>query len=141
MIILDTNVVSEPLRPRCSEAVVAWLDAQPAGALYITSINCAELWAGVALLPEGTRKSTLESSLDDLLDRLFAERRLVFDDHAAKTYAGLIRATNAAGTPLPLAAGLIAAIARLHGFAVATRDAAPFRAAGVEVVDPWEFRG
>ncbi len=61
MIILDTNVVSEPLRPRCSEAVVAWLDAQPAGALYITSINCAELWAGVALLPEGTLKSTLES--------------------------------------------------------------------------------
>ncbi len=72
---------------------------------------------------------------------MFAERRLAFDDHAAKTYAGLIRATNAAGTPLPLADGLIAAVARSHGFAVATRNAAPFRAAGVEVVDPWEFRG
>ena len=139
MIILDTNVISESLRPQCSAAVTAWLDAQPAEALYITAINSAELWAGIAVMPAGLRKSTIESSLDDLLDRLFSARQLDFDRQAAKAYAELTQRTVAAGTPLPLADGLIAAIALARGFAVATRDVAPFRAAGLEVIDPWEF--
>ena len=141
MIILDTNVISESLRPRCSDAVTAWLDAQAAESLYLTAINAAELWAGVAVMPEGARKAALESSLDDLLARLFGARRLDFDHCAARAYAELTRRTMAAGTPLPLADGLIAAIALAHGFAVATRDIAPFRAAGVDVIDPWEYRG
>lgn len=137
MIILDTNVISETLRPRCSEAVTAWLDAQLAESLYITSINLAELWAGIALMPDGTRKAALESSLDALLLRLFGSRQLAFDAPAARGYAALARKTAAAGTPLPLADGMIAAIASARGFAVATRDVAPFRAAGVAVIDPW----
>lgn len=139
MIILDTNVVSEPLRPRASAAVLAWLDAQPAEALFITSINAAELWAGVALLPKGARKRALEQSLDGLLQQLFGDRRLGFDDRAARAYAGIVERTIRAGTVVPLADGLIAAIARVHGFAVATRDAAPFQAAGVAVIDPWSY--
>ncbi len=139
MIILDTTVISEPLRLRASAAVVAWLDAQPAEALYITSINAAELWAGVALMPKGNRKRTLEQSLEDLLQHLFGERRLVFDDRAARAYADIVADIAATGKGLPLADGLIAAIARAHGFAVATRDAAPFRAAGVAVIDPWSY--
>lgn len=141
MIILDTHVLSESLRPRCSEAVTAWLDAQAAESLYLTAINAAELWAGVAVMPEGARKAALESSLDDLLARLFGARRLDFDHCAARAYAELMRRTTAAGTPLPLADGLIAAIALAHGFAVATRNIAPFQAAGVAVIDPWEYRG
>jgi hypothetical protein len=137
MIVLDTNVISEPLRPHCSETVTAWLDAQAAETLYITAINAAELWAGVALLPEGARKRALESSLADLLDRLFGGRLLDFDRRAARAYAEIARKTAAAGVPLPLADGLIAAIAQAHGFAVATRDTAPFRAAGIEVINPW----
>ena len=141
MIILDTHVISGSLRPLCSDAVTAWLDAQAAESLYLTAINAAELWAGVAVMPEGARKAALESSLDDLLARLFGARRLDFDHCAARAYAELTRRTMAAGTPLPLADGLIAAIALAHGFAVATRDIAPFQAAGVEVINPWEYRG
>lgn len=141
MIILDTHVISESLRPRCSDAVTAWLDAQAAESLYLTAINAAELWAGIAVMPEGARKAALETSLDDLLTRLFGGRRLDFDHRAARAYAELTRRTTAAGTPLPLADGLIAAIALAHGFAVATRDIAPFQAAGVEVINPWEYHG
>jgi toxin FitB len=140
LIVVDTNVISELLRPRCDEAVAAWADAQPAASLFITSIHAAELWAGVALLPDGARKRGLESSLDALLDRLFAGRRLPFDDAAARAYALLIGRTQAAGTPLPLADGLTAALALARGFAVATRDEAPFQAAGIEVINPWRFR-
>lgn len=139
MIVVDTNVVSELMRPQCAQAVSAWADAQPAETLYLSSINAAELWAGVALLPEGARKRALESSLEDVLNRLFAGRRLPFDDAAARSYAEIVRRTQAAGTPVPLADGLIAAVALARGFAVATRDAAPFRAAGVTVmIDPWQ---
>jgi toxin FitB len=137
MIILDTNVVSEPLRPRGSEKLTAWLDAQAPETLYFTAINAAELWAGVALLPEGARKRTLEASLADLIERLFGGRLLDFDRRAARCYAEITRSTTAAGVPIPLADGLIAAIALAHGFAVATRDATPFRTAGVKVIDPW----
>jgi predicted nucleic acid-binding protein len=139
MIILDTNVISESLRPQCNEAVTAWLDAQAVESLYIAAINAAELWAGIAVMPDGARKKAIVSSLDDLLGRLFGARQLDFDYRAAKAYADLARRTAAAGTPLPLADGLIAAIATAHGFAVATRDVAPFRAAGIEVLNPWEL--
>ncbi len=141
MIILDTNVVSEPLRARPSPAVIAWLDAQPADALYMTSINAAELWSGVAMMPRGLRKRTLEQSLEGLLLQLFGERRLAFDDRAARAYADIASDTAVSGKAVPLADGLIAAVARAHGFAVATRDTAPFRAAGVDVIDPWSFAG
>jgi predicted nucleic acid-binding protein len=140
VIILDTNVISESLRPRCSEAVTAWLDAQLAETLYITAINAAELWAGVAAMPLGARKSALEGSLDQFLDQLFGSRKLDFDHRAARAYAELTQRTNAAGTPLPLADGLIAAIAHSRGFAVATRDVTPFLTAGVDVINPWEYK-
>jgi predicted nucleic acid-binding protein len=139
VIILDTNVISESLRPRCSEAVTAWLDAQLAESLYITAINAAELWAGVAVMPKGSRKTALQSSLDQLLDRLFGSRKLDFDHRAARAYAELVERTSASGAPLPLADGQIAAIALSRGFAVATRDVSPFQAAGVDVINPWEY--
>jgi len=141
LIIVDTNVVSEPLRPRGSEAVTAWLDAQVAETLYITAINAAELWAVVAMLAQGPRKSALEASLDALLAQLFEERYLDFDRAAARLYAEVVRRTSLAGTTIPLGDGLIASIALSRAFAVATRDVAPFRAAGVEVINPWEYDG
>jgi predicted nucleic acid-binding protein len=87
--------------------------------------------------PEGARKRTLEASLADLLDRHFGARLLDVDRRAARAYAEITRSTTAAGVPIPLADGLIAAIALARGFAAATRDATPFRAAGIEVIDPW----
>ena len=137
MIILDTNVVSELSKKAVSSAVIAWLDVQAPETLFLTSINAAELWAGVAVLPEGARKRALEASLESILNRLFAGRRLPFDDAAARAYATIVQRTQAAGTPVPLADGLIAAIAAARGFIVATRDEASFRAAGIAVINPW----
>lgn len=140
MIILDTHVISEPLRPRPSEAVIEWLDAQSPESLYLTAVNTAELWAGVARLPDGARRHALESSLENLLHHLFGSRRLAFDEHAARTYAELVALAAGKGVALPLADGMVAAIAVVHGFAVATRDARPFEAAGIRVIDPWISR-
>lgn len=137
MIIVDTNVVSEALRTQPNPLVIDWLDAQRSHDLFLTSINAAELWAGVALLPHGRRREALESSLDGLLDRLFGERVLHFDRRAAKSFADLSATTTQAGRPLPLGDALIAAIAQVHGFAVAARDVGPFSAAGLKVIDPW----
>jgi predicted nucleic acid-binding protein len=141
MIVLDTNVISESLRPQCAAAVTAWLDAQHADSLFVTTINMAELWAGVAMLAKGARRTRLESSLDQLLARLFEDRCLDFDRPAARAYATITRKTVPSGKSLPLADGLIGAIAISRGFAVATRDVAPFVAAGVAVMNPWEYRG
>lgn len=137
MIAVDTNVVSELLRPQCDPKVTAWVNAQPSETLFLTSINAAELWAGVAVLPEGARKRALEASLESVLNRLFVGRRLPFDDAAARAYATIMQRTQAAGTPVPLADGLIAAIAAARGFIVATRDEPSFRAAGISVINPW----
>jgi toxin FitB len=141
VIAVDTNVVSELLRPQADGAVTDWVNAQPAETLFLTAINAAELWAGVSVLPEGARKRALQTSLDSVLDRLFANRRVPFDDVAARAYADIVRRTQAAGTPVALGDGLIAAVALSRGLAIATRDAAPFRAAGLEVIDPWTYTG
>jgi toxin FitB len=137
LIVVDTNVVSELSKLRPSPVVMAWLDAQPPHTLYLTSISAAKLWSGVAVMPDGARKRGLAAALDSAMDRLFAGRRLPFDDAAARAYAHIIQRTAAAGTPVHLADGLIAAVALSRGFAVASRDTAPFAAAGLQVIGPW----
>jgi predicted nucleic acid-binding protein len=138
VIILDTNVVSEPMKPGGDPRVRDWLDEQIAETLYITSISISELLLGVELLPDGKRKEGLAVQLSDLLMTLFGDRVLSFDLDAATTYAARISKARAAGRAISLADGQIAAIAAVHGFTVATRDTAPFVAAGVPVVNPWE---
>lgn len=137
MIVLDTNVVSEAMRPNPDAGVVAWLDAQGAETLYLTSVTLAELQFGIGALSEGRRKQGLQSALEGLL-ALFAGRILAFDAEAARHYGGLAVAARAAGNGFPLPDGYIAAIAAAHGFAVATRDTAPFLAAGINVINPWQ---
>lgn len=139
MIILDTNVVSEPMKPDGDRRVEAWLDEQLAETLYVTSISLSELFLGVELLPDGKRKEGLGVSLRDLLETLFGSRVLSFDLQAAIMYAERISKARAAGRAISIADGQIAAIAAVHGFTVATRDTAPFEAAGVPVMNPWEF--
>ena len=136
MIVLDTNVVSETMKPQPSAAVVAWLDAQTLETLYLASSTMAELLVGVALLPAGRRKERLAGSLEVLL-ALFEGRVLPFDAGAARRYAEISGLVRKAGHGFPLPDGYIAAVAASHGFAVASRDVAPFRAAGLEVIDPW----
>lgn len=141
MIILDTNVVSEPMKPDGHRGVQAWLDDQIAETLYLTSISLSELLLGVEVLPDGKRKAGLAAALSDLLSTLFGGRVLPFDQQAATMYAGRVSQARAAGRAISMADGQIAAIAGVHGFTVATRDTAPFVAAGVPVVNPWEVGG
>jgi toxin FitB len=137
MIVLDTNVISEPMKARPNPAVAAWLDRQAAETLYLTATSLSELLCGIELLPDGRRKRSISVALRELLERLFGTRLLVFDREAAVAYAVLVRGARSKGFSISVADGQTAAIAAVHGFAVATRDTAPFLAAGVPVIDPW----
>lgn len=139
MILLDTNVISEPLRQAPEPAVVAWIDAQPLETLYLSVITVAELRAGVALLPAGKRKRLLAHSLEQQILPLFTGRVLPFDQACTQAYAELIAKTHAAGLALSTPDSFIAAIAASNGFVVATRDTSPFIAAGISVINPWQL--
>lgn len=138
MILLDTNVVSEPLRTAPDARVVEWIDAQPLETLFLSAITVAELRAGVALLPAGKRRTALNKSLETRVLPLFAGRVLPFDLASTQAYAALIAKARTAGLAIASADGYIAAIAAANGLAVATRDARPFKAAGAAVIDPWK---
>jgi predicted nucleic acid-binding protein len=139
MIVLDTNVVSEAMKPEPDPIVRDWLDEQAAETLYLSSVTVAELLFGIAALPDGRRKQKLAATLDGHL-ALFDGRILPFDTEAARHYANLAVAARSAGKGFPTPDGYIAAIATAHGFAVATRDSSAFNAAGVPVIDPWTAR-
>ena len=136
MVLLDTNVVSEAIKPEPHPSVLAWLDAQAAETLFLSSITVAELLFDIGALPAGKRKDALAAALDDVLD-LFSARILPFDTSAARRYADLAVKARAAGKGFPTPDGYIAAIAAAHGFAVASRDTSAFHAAGLTVIDPW----
>ena len=138
MILLDTNVVSEPLRPAPESRVIEWIDAQPLETLFLSAITVAELRAGVALLPAGKRRSGLLQNLEKRVLPLFAGRVLPFDLACTQAYADLMAQARAAGLAVATTDGYIAAIAAANGFAVATRDTGAFEAAGAEVINPWQ---
>jgi toxin FitB len=137
VILVDTNVVSEPLRGRGEVRVVAWLDRQSAETLFISTISVSEILFGVAALPPGKRRARLAQAFESEIVRLFAGRILSFDLPAAREYPSLMSGARARGHSISLADGQIAAIAAANGFSVATRDEAPFRAAGLETINPW----
>jgi len=137
VIVLETNVISEPMKERADPAVAAWLDRQAAETLYVTATNLSELLVGIELLPEGRRKRGMAEAMQRLLADLFGTRFLEFDREAAVAYAFVVSRAMAKGFSISVADGQIAAIASVHGFAVATRDTAPFLAAGVAVINPW----
>ena len=137
MILLDTNVVSEPLRAVPDARVIAWIDAQPLETLFLSAITVAELRAGGALLPAGKRRTGLQQSLEKQVLPLFAGRVLPFDTACTQAYATLLSKARAEGLAIATADGYIAAIAATHSLAVASRDVGPFKAAGVAVIDPW----
>lgn len=136
MILLDTNVVSETMRPAPHAKVLAWLNAQSAETLYLSSVTLAELLFGVSSLPAGRRQGALNAAVDSLVE-LFGARILPFDTEAARQYARLATAARTRGVGFPVPDGYIAAIAAARGFSVASRDTAPYKAAGIPVIDPW----
>ena len=140
MILLDTNVISEAMKPAPERAVRDWLDAQAAETLFLSSVTIAELSFGIAALPKGRRKDNLSAALVGLL-ALFAARVLPFDTAAAQRYGELAAKARIAGRGFPTPDGYIAAIAATQGFVVATRDASAFAAAGLKVINPWNAAG
>ena len=136
MILVDTNVISEPLRREPSAAVIEWLDAQNVETLFLAAISLAEMRFGVAALPAGRRRDWLEQSIEQRVVPLFRGRILPFDDAASKAYARLRAKARGTGNAMTSADGFIAATAAANGLIVATRDVAPFEAAGLRVIDP-----
>lgn len=138
MILLDTNVISEPLRPQPNARVIQWLDSLIIEDVYLSAITVAELRLGVALLPNGKKKDVLNERLEQTILPIFDGRILVFDEYIAMTYAQIRAQAKAQGKAIAAADGYIAATAKYYNFQVATRDTSPFIAANVRVLNPWE---
>lgn len=135
MILLDTNVLSEPLKPRPEPRLIAWLDSQPTDQICISAISVVEMLDGAARLDVGARRLRLEEAIHSLLPRFSC---LSFDEFAARTYVQLTERARRAGHRVSMGDAQIAAIAHSNGIeAVATRDTGPFEAMGVTVINPW----
>jgi len=140
VILLDTNVVSEAMRPKPDRNVLEWLDAQVAQTLYLSAVSLAELLLGIQSLPTGKRRRAMAAALaQQQVVALFAGRIVPFDVSAAQSYSEIVIRARRSGHAIVVADAQIAATAASRHFSVATRDEAPFRAAGVEVLNPWEI--
>ena len=139
MIMLDTNVLSESLRPAPEPRVLDWINKQVIETLYLSAITVAELRFGATLLPSGKRKAKLQDSLENKLLPLFAARVLPFDLAVTEAYAEVMSRARIAGKSISTADGYIAATAAANNMIIASRDTSPFIAAGLEVVNPWEI--
>ena len=137
MIVLDTNVVSELMRPQPDESVVRWVERQSRADLVTTSITKAEILYGVAILPDGRRKSALAAGADRMFQQALGGPILAFDATAATFYAAIRSLRGRTGKPIAPLDAQIAAIALTVGAAVATRNVADFEGCGVAVINPW----
>ncbi len=139
MIVIDTNILSELMKPTPSKRVVTWMAAQPAQSLYTTSITQAEILHGVMLLPSGRRRRAFETAAEEMFREEFAGRVLSFGSDAALPYARIAVDRRRAGRPISQFDAQIAAIARSTGAAVATRNVTDFEGLGLDLVNPWEL--
>jgi predicted nucleic acid-binding protein len=137
MIIVDTNVVSEPLKLKPDDAVLAWLDRQVPETLYLTTTSLSELLSGIEKMSKGKRQSALRIEMLDIIKSLFGNRILPFGYDDAINFAILTAKTQAKGVSISVSDGQIAAIGLSRGYAIATRDESPFLAAGLTVINPW----
>ncbi len=137
MIVLDTNVLSEPLRPTPSAKVLAWMRSQPSTVLFTTTITEAEFLYGIALLPRGKRRDSLELIVGRIFAIHLAGRILPFDSAAARDYADIAAAQHRAGRSMSEPDARIAAIAKSRGAELATRNVADFAGCELEVINPW----
>ena len=139
MIVLDTNILSELMKPAPQKRVVTWMAAQPAQSLYTTSVTQAEILHGVMLLPSGRRRKAFETAAEDMFREEFAGRLLAFGNDAAPSYARIAVDRRRRGRPISQFDAQIAAIARSTGAAVATRNVTDFEGCGVDLVNPWKL--
>jgi toxin FitB len=137
MIILDTNVVSEPLKQEPDSNVIQWLARQSPETLFITAITAAELHSGLAQLPAGRRREALAKAINGQVLALFSGKVLVFDLACADHFGAVIASANKAGNPISFPDAAIAAIALKHRFQIATRNVSDFNAVGAKLINPW----
>lgn len=137
MIVLDTNVISEAIKPSPDPRVMAWLRGQSLADVATTAVSLAEINYGLCRLPRGRRRDDLEARIRTFLARGFGDRILVFDAPAAGVYGEVVTARQSAGRPIDAFDAMIAAIARSRAATVATRNVADFDGCGVPVLDPW----
>lgn len=138
MILLDTNVISEWMRPTPDPRVIAWLDTWPAGRLFLPAVAKAEIEAGITLLPEGKRRTALHRAAELIFAEL-AGRCLPLDCDCTARYARILALSRRAGRPMAVEDAQIAAIAHRHGMALATRNLSDFDwLEDLELVDPWQ---
>jgi predicted nucleic acid-binding protein len=138
MIVLDTNVLSELMRPVANATVIRWVSTQSAPRLFVTAITQAEILLGLELLPRGKRRSALTAAANEMFEHDFAGRILPFDSAAAACYATVVAARRAAGRPISQFDAQIASIAVSRGAALATRNRSDFEGCDVDLVDPWD---
>jgi predicted nucleic acid-binding protein len=137
MIILDTNVLSELMRPKPSSRVVGWIAKQPGTELFTTTITEAEIFYGIELLAKGKRRQELLEAADAMFAEDLAGRIFSFESDAARTFSSIAAQRRALGRPISHADAQIAAIAHVRRAKLATRNVTDFRDCGIEVVDPW----
>ena len=141
MILIDTNVISELMRANPAPEVLAWFGNQSAMALHMSAVGEAELRRGAAILPDGKRRDRLIAGIDAMIAEDFAGRVLPFDSAAAVAFATIYSDRRSAGRPISFPDCQIAATARAHGAALATRNVSDFEGCGVDVIDPWANAG
>jgi hypothetical protein len=137
MLLLDTNVISELMKSQPEPRVLDWFDRCAALPLFTSAVSEAELWAGVALLPEGKRRQNLSRAVAAMLVEDFAGRSLVFDSAAARRYSDIFAARRGAGRPITQADCQIAAIAVANNLKLVTRNSSDFDNCGIDVINPW----
>jgi predicted nucleic acid-binding protein len=140
MIVLDTNVISELMRATPNAAVMAWFGAQPIAGVFTTTLTQAEIFYGLALLPEGRRRDDLIAAARPIFEIDLAGRVLPFDTDAADAYPAIAASRRHSGRPISQIDAQIAAIVRSRGARLATRNTADFADCGITVVDPWTGR-
>lgn len=138
MIVLDTNVLSEILRPTPDARVLDWLAAQSRPALFTTTVTRGELFYGLQLMPEGQRKTSLLAAVQAIFDHDLAGKVLSFDSAAADAYAVIAASRRIAGKPISQFDAMIAAIAQSRGAGLATRNIRDFEGLNLRLIDPWE---
>lgn len=137
MSVLDTNVISELMRPEPHAVVFDWVAAQPRASLYTTTISQAEILAGIAILPSGRKRQFLEAAARAIFEEELAGRILPFDEGAARCYACLFAMCKEAGRPIATADLMIAAVTRAQDASLVTRNTRYFDACGIPLIDPW----
>jgi len=137
MVLLDTNVISELMRPEASAIVLKWFSRQHAHELYSSSVSVAEIFYGVELFPAGKRRNELLAGAERMFANVLAGRVFAFEDEAARAFARIASVRRKAGRPIAEMDARIAAIADVHGATLATRNTADFEGCGIRLVNPW----